>query len=73
MEPKLIDLPFPVRGMNAEDAFGTQVPGTTPLGVNVRLFEPSTDRARGGSRPGLIRLVQNQQLPLAAALPGGIE
>lgn len=69
----IVPLPFPERGMSLEDAFGVQTPGTTPLGTNVRLFEPTTDRARGGSRPGLERLVEDQQLPLAAALSGGIE
>lgn len=61
MDP--LDITFPVQGTDVGDGFTQQRPDTTPRGVNVRSFDPSTDRMRGGSRPGIIRYV-DQQLPL---------
>lgn len=47
------DVKFPERGLDLGRSLNEQAPGTTASAVNVRLFEPSTLRARGGSRPGL--------------------
>lgn len=54
------DAEFPSRGIDVGQAYGMQRVGTTPVGVNVRTYEPSTDRARGGSRPGLSKYIDWQ-------------
>lgn len=59
------DLTFPERGIDVSSGFADQRPGTTPVGVNVVVWEPLTDRGRGGSRPGCQKYV-GSQLP-----PGG--
>ena len=48
-----IDLPFPLEGLDETRSYLRQRPGTTVSALNVRSFEPGTDRARGGQRPGL--------------------
>lgn len=62
--PPLV-LRFPVAGTDTERAYSDQRPRpvaegvygrTTIRGVNVRGFEASADRRRGGSRPGLAKL-----------------
>jgi hypothetical protein len=58
-----VDLRFPVKGLDLSQAFSLQPPGTTPLGVNVRAYDPLTARRRGGQRPGLSKYV-------AAQVPG---
>lgn len=55
-----IENTFPLSGIDTSAAFHAQKPGTAVDGVNVRSFEPSTDRARGGSRPGLARFCPAQ-------------
>ncbi len=57
------DLGFPLRGVDVSKGYGAQQPGTTPLGVNVRGYEPSSRRAKGGARPGLV--------PYLSQIPGG--
>ena len=47
------DMPFPSSGIDLTRGFGSQTPGSTPVGTNVVLFEPTLDRSRGGSRPML--------------------
>lgn len=47
------DLVFPNRGLDVSSGYAEQTPGTTPTGTNVRIFEPLTERGRGGSRPGM--------------------
>lgn len=54
------DLRFPSAGIDLLLSFSGQRPGTTPVGLNVRAFEPSTLRVRGGSRPGLVKFVTDQ-------------
>jgi hypothetical protein len=54
-EEKEEDLPFPLEGLDETRSYLRQRPGTTAQAVNVRTFEPGTDRARGGARPGLAR------------------
>ncbi len=61
------DMAFPVKGVDIARGFGMQQPGTTQLGVNVRTFEPETDRSRGGSRPGLAKFILGQ-VPAGAHL-----
>lgn len=51
----LIDVTFPVGGVEVAHAYSAPPPRTTPTGRNVRGYEPLTNRARGGSRPGLAR------------------
>ena len=54
------DITFPVNGIDVSTAYSQQRQGTTPVGSNVRAFEPSTNRARGASRPGLAKYVSGQ-------------
>ncbi len=49
------ELLFPTGGIDVSTEFEMQAPGTTQMGQNVRAFEPTTLRMRGGSRPGLSR------------------
>lgn len=51
------DLTFPVRGIDVAVGYDRQRPQTTPEGVNVRAFEPGSARARGGSRPGVAKYI----------------
>lgn len=55
MSAPFLDIRFPTGGVDISDEFSVQRPGTTPIGTNVRAFEPSTQRARGGARPGLMK------------------
>ncbi len=63
------DLHFPLCGVDLSMGFDKQpnrqiqsgdYARTTPLGVNVRAYEPGTARARGGQRPGLVKYVATQ-------------
>jgi len=56
----LADFPFPLRGLDVSTEFELQPDETTPTGLNVRSYEPGTQRGRGGSRPGLVRYVPLQ-------------
>lgn len=67
MKEQLQDLTFPSNGLDLTAGFGAQRPGTTSVGLNVRTFEPGTQRGRGGSRQGLVRYVL-PQLPTAAKI-----
>lgn len=60
MPENFIDAEFPIFGIDQSDAFSDQRPQTTATGVNVVGFEPSSGRARGGSRPGLTRFIDSQ-------------
>lgn len=63
----LKDVHFPICGIDVSQSFdqqpnrplpsGTGYARTTPSGTNVRSYEPGTGRARGGSRPGLVKYV----------------
>ncbi len=55
MPEKFVDLMFPLRGIDVSMGFSQQRTQTTPSGINVRSFEPSSNRARGGQRSGLTR------------------
>lgn len=48
-----VDMRFPLLGINTSNAYLKQPKDTTPAAVNVRAFDGSTNKARGGSRCGL--------------------
>ncbi len=60
MKKKIVDLQFPVGGLNKRYAYQSQPPYTTPDCLNVRPFETIEGRARGGSRPGLGKAMYEQ-------------
>lgn len=66
-DEQLLPLEFPNFGLDLTAGYGAQRPGTTPVGTNVRVYEPGTERARGGSRPGITRYVL-PQLPTATKI-----
>lgn len=66
-EDTYAEMPFPSRGLDESAGFQVQRPLTTPVGKNVRTYEPMSDRARGGSRFGLSR-VPLARLPTGHAL-----
>lgn len=64
MTEQEIPMRFPLAGIDLSGRFSQQKPRqmpdgdyarTTPVGQNVRSFEPTSERARGGSRPGLAK------------------
>lgn len=66
---QMVPLTFPRCGLDLSRAFAQQQPRpmadgtygrTTPRGVNVRTYEPTTNRARGGQRAGLSRYLDAQ-------------
>jgi hypothetical protein len=66
MPPDAIDLKFPAAGLDVTQPYGKPQPRalgdgvyarTTRVGTNVRAYEATQDRRRGGSRPGLARYV----------------
>jgi hypothetical protein len=66
IEQPPIDVHFPFAGLFVSCPYSNQpnlqIPTgdyarTTPLGINVRAFEPGLNRKRGGSRPGLARYI----------------
>jgi hypothetical protein len=59
MPESLEEMPFPIHGISLLTEFGSQTPGTTPIGKNVRAFETLTQRNRGGSRPGLAEYINS--------------
>jgi hypothetical protein len=54
------DMTFPTKGIDVSAGFTQQRSGTTPAGLNVRAFEPGTNRSRGGQRSGLSKLATTQ-------------
>lgn len=50
---RTMDFRFPLGGLNVSTGYTNQPPGTTPVAINVRGFDAGTNRARGGTRPGL--------------------
>lgn len=57
---QLVDMTFPLKGIDLSGPFGAQATGTTPIGQNVRSFESGTSRARGGQRSGLAKYIAAQ-------------
>ena len=60
----LIELKFPTNGIDLTAEFAGQGGATTPVANNVVTFDSQAQRARGGSRPGLKKIVPNK-LPLS--------
>jgi len=60
LKEQFLDLPFPAKGIDVSQGYGMQQQGTTASGVNVRTYEPSTQRARGGQRQGLSKYIGTQ-------------
>lgn len=56
----LLAMGFPTGGIDVSTEFELQPPDTTPAGVNVRAFDPDTDRMRGGGRHGLTEAIPAQ-------------
>lgn len=54
------DLKFPDRGVVVSTAASEQPADSTAVGVNVRISDTLADRMRGGSRPGLVKLLAAQ-------------
>lgn len=57
---------FPTAGLDVTCEFGRQPFGTAAAGSNVRSYDPILSRARGGSRPGLSKLLADRVNGLAA-------
>lgn len=53
----IMPIPMPIRGIDHSQAFAGQRPGTAADAVNVRSFDPESDRLRIAQRPGLVRFV----------------
>jgi hypothetical protein len=58
---KEVAIPFPIKGYDANWAYSSQPPYTTPGCLNVRGYSSDEERARGGSRPG-VRAAYAQQI-----------
>lgn len=54
-----VQIPFPGNGVDVTRGYMSQRAGTTPRAKNVRIFDPSTDRSRGGVRSGLFRFSED--------------
>jgi hypothetical protein len=50
-----IEVFFPLQGLNSNWASDKQPPLTTPQVSNMRPYDVSGKRARGGQRPGLVK------------------
>jgi hypothetical protein len=48
-----VAVPFPVRGLDQDGPFCRQPGGTAADARNVRSYDYTAERERGGSRPGL--------------------
>jgi hypothetical protein len=62
-QQQVADLNFPVYGLDLSQEFELQRPDTTPTGLNVRGWEPQTNRNRGGARNGISQYVPGQLNP----------
>lgn len=60
MPDNYIEAPFPMSGVDLGRGISGQAQRTTPVGVNVRVFEPLSFRGRGGSRPGFSKFITQQ-------------
>ena len=57
---RTVEFPFPLGGVDSNWAYSNQPKGTTPACSNVRAYSTDSERARGGSRPGLKRAYSQQ-------------
>lgn len=60
MKKRLLDLKFPTGGLDRRFAYRGQPPYFTALCDNVRPRDVYDERARGGSRPGLVKVAQEE-------------
>jgi hypothetical protein len=67
-QEQLVPMTFPTYGINLITEFELQLPNTTPIGSNVRGYEPATGRDRGGSRAGLSKWIDSPVNGIGAAL-----
>lgn len=72
-----VDLHFPFCGLDVSVSFDTQTERplpynltgqTTAVGINVRAYEPATDRMRGASRAGYVKFKATQPAGLASMI-----
>jgi hypothetical protein len=66
-QPSLVDILFPLKGLDLDSESSKVAPGLTHDAQNVRGCDPSTMRLRGGSRPGLSRYI-NEKVNGTAAI-----
>ena len=66
MPPQYVNMTFPRSGIDTSMAFSAQRGGTSPEGINVRTFDPLTNRARGAQRCGTSKY--NSTRPNGASL-----
>lgn len=57
---RVVNLHFPTGGLNKRLGLQTQPPYTTPDCLNVRAADAGEGRERGGSRPGLVKVLQQR-------------
>lgn len=55
-----VGMDFPLFGIDLSAPYAEQRAGTTPEGENVVGYEPTSGRLRGGTRPGLLRYLDDQ-------------
>ena len=67
-QTQLLVLGFPFGGVNEGGAFASQASQTAVRVRNMRTFEPGTDRARGGQRPGLTKITSGGTLGVGSVL-----
>ena len=59
-QPRIVEVVFPTGGLVRNVGFQQQGPYTTPFCQNVRAYDVLNTRKRGGSRPGLTKLISGQ-------------
>lgn len=64
---QLLELTFPLKGINTETEFQLQPDDTTPIAINVRSIDPVEHRNRGASRCGIRKYV-DQKLGLLSLI-----
>ena len=57
MPNTVVEIEFPLGGINRSMPYQAEPPKTTPDAENVRPYDPEETRLRGGTRPGLDRFV----------------
>lgn len=57
---KILDLQFPLAGLDRRNSYRRQAPYATPDCLNVRPYDTDLDRRRGGSRPGMNKAYDEQ-------------
>lgn len=57
---QLVELTFPLGGINTETEYQLQPAETTPIAINVRSIDPVEHRSRGASRAGIRKYVDQK-------------